>query len=59
MYTSASGPVAKDLLPRIERREVIVGVLGLGYVGLPLALAFAPRASQPWAMTSIPARSTP
>ncbi len=30
-----------DLKNRIESREARVGVLGLGYVGLPLALAFA------------------
>ena len=29
------------LLERIERREAVVGVIGLGYVGLPLAVAFA------------------
>ena len=32
-------PVAKDLLARIERCEAKVGVIGLGYVGLPLAHA--------------------
>jgi len=32
---------ARDLLDRIEAREARVGVVGLGYVGLPLALAFA------------------
>lgn len=30
---------AADLLRRIEARDAIVGVIGLGYVGLPLALA--------------------
>jgi UDP-N-acetyl-D-glucosamine dehydrogenase len=30
-----------DLAGRIERREAEIGVVGLGYVGLPLALAFA------------------
>jgi UDP-N-acetyl-D-glucosamine dehydrogenase len=35
--------VAEALLGRIARREAIVGVLGLGYVGLPLARAFARR----------------
>ena len=30
-----------DLLNRIEKREAIVSVIGLGYVGLPLAVAFA------------------
>jgi len=32
---------AKDLLKLIETKEVTVGVLGLGYVGLPLAVEFA------------------
>jgi UDP-N-acetyl-D-glucosamine dehydrogenase len=31
----------RALLDKIERREVIVGVIGLGYVGLPLAMEFA------------------
>jgi UDP-N-acetyl-D-glucosamine dehydrogenase len=30
----------KELLERIERRSARVGVIGLGYVGLPLALLF-------------------
>ena len=30
-----------ELLARFRRREAAVGVLGLGYVGLPLSLAFA------------------
>ena len=29
------------LLERIHRREARVGVVGLGYVGLPLGVAFA------------------
>ncbi len=40
-----SGPVAADrraaLLERIESGEAVVGIIGLGYVGLPLAKAFA------------------
>ncbi len=32
---------ASDLRRRIDERTAVVGVLGLGYVGLPLALAFA------------------
>lgn len=32
---------AKDLLKLIENKDVTVGVLGLGYVGLPLAVEFA------------------
>lgn len=31
----------QELLERLRRREARVGVLGLGYVGLPLALSFA------------------
>jgi len=31
----------QDFLDRIEQRALNVGVVGLGYVGLPLALAFA------------------
>ncbi len=34
---------ARELRSRIESREARVAVLGLGYVGLPLALAFAER----------------
>lgn len=39
--TENRGPVAETLIQRINNREVTVGVLGLGYVGLPLAMAFA------------------
>jgi len=28
-------------MQRLERRDATVGVVGLGYVGLPLAVAFA------------------
>jgi UDP-N-acetyl-D-glucosamine dehydrogenase len=31
----------ETLLRRIEQREAVVGIVGLGYVGLPLAVAFA------------------
>lgn len=30
-----------ELLSRIERREAVVGIMGLGYVGLPLAVELA------------------
>jgi UDP-N-acetyl-D-glucosamine dehydrogenase len=30
----------EDLLKRIENKEIIVGIIGLGYVGLPLAINF-------------------
>src|ERR1700730_7844109 len=32
---------ATELLQRIEQRVAMVGVIGLGYVGLPLAVEFA------------------
>ena len=34
---------ASDLVERFRRRKATVGVVGLGYVGLPLSLAFADR----------------
>ena len=42
--TGAAGrgsSVAAELMQRLERRDATVGVVGLGYVGLPLAVAFA------------------
>jgi UDP-N-acetyl-D-glucosamine dehydrogenase len=36
---------AGNLLARIESGEIVIGVIGLGYVGLPLALAFAETGS--------------
>jgi UDP-N-acetyl-D-glucosamine dehydrogenase len=35
------GERIQELLARIEDRRALVGILGLGYVGLPLSLAFA------------------
>lgn len=32
---------AQELIQKIEEKTVVVGVLGLGYVGLPLAVTFA------------------
>ncbi len=36
-------PHAIQLLDKIQKRDAVVGVIGLGYVGLPLALAFAEK----------------
>src|SRR5690349_7067963 len=36
-------PLHDSLLSRIESAEVRVGIIGLGYVGLPLARAFCDR----------------
>ena len=32
-----------EFVRKVERQEIVVGVVGLGYVGLPLAIAFASR----------------
>jgi UDP-N-acetyl-D-glucosamine dehydrogenase len=37
----ADNPVARSLIERFTKRTAIVGILGLGYVGLPLALRFS------------------
>jgi len=34
---------AQSLIAKIESKDALVGIVGLGYVGLPLALAFAER----------------
>lgn len=33
-------PVAQELMDKIEAKSAVVGVIGLGYVGLPLSLTF-------------------
>lgn len=33
----------QEFLSRIEKKEAVIGVIGMGYVGLPLALAFAKK----------------
>ena len=34
---------SQELLSKIEKNEAIVGIIGLGYVGLPLAVSFAKK----------------
>ncbi|MCX8072470.1 MAG: nucleotide sugar dehydrogenase [Candidatus Binatia bacterium] len=34
-------PTVEELISRFERRQGLVGIIGLGYVGLPLAATFA------------------
>jgi len=41
--SSPSAPSATALLARIQGHQAIVGIIGLGYVGLPLARGFAAR----------------
>ena len=38
---AADGSARQQLLDRIHDRSAVVGVIGLGYVGLPLAMEFA------------------
>jgi UDP-N-acetyl-D-glucosamine dehydrogenase len=37
----AAGACAASLIERCSNRTALVGVIGLGYVGLPLALRFS------------------
>ena len=38
---NSRGEVADQLCKRIQNREITVGIIGLGYVGLPLAIRFS------------------
>ena len=38
---SASSSHHQQLLQRLRSREALIGVVGLGYVGLPLSLTYA------------------
>ena len=38
---NASMSVAEDLIKKAESRDVLFGIIGLGYVGLPLAVELA------------------
>lgn len=49
--------LADNLLARIERNEAKVGVLGLGYVGLPLAVQFAKAGVSTLGFEKDPARA--
>jgi UDP-N-acetyl-D-glucosamine dehydrogenase len=40
MAESSMPSVAEQFLTKIESRQILVGIIGLGYVGLPLAQAF-------------------
>src|SRR5215467_6087427 len=45
MATAIAGTVA-ELKQRIESRQARVGIIGMGYVGLPLALLFSEQRFQ-------------
>jgi UDP-N-acetyl-D-glucosamine dehydrogenase len=34
---------AKEFIKKVEERSLVVGIAGIGYVGLPLALAFSEK----------------
>ena len=36
-------PIAAELLAKIKAHDALVGIIGMGYVGLPLALAFVEK----------------
>ncbi|KAA1189956.1 nucleotide sugar dehydrogenase [Pseudohalioglobus sediminis] len=38
-----SSPIANELAKKISDRKVVIGIMGLGYVGLPLAIAFCEK----------------
>ena len=41
MSASTPPPAAAELLAKVEQRSALIGIVGLGYVGLPLAMEFA------------------
>jgi UDP-N-acetyl-D-glucosamine dehydrogenase len=43
---SEAGALASDLALRLQHKEALIGVIGLGYVGLPLGLALAESGSR-------------
>ncbi|MDP6924503.1 MAG: nucleotide sugar dehydrogenase [Candidatus Scalindua sp.] len=43
MKENSKSKVLVDLLSKIEKREAVVGIIGLGYVGLPLAIHFGEK----------------
>ena len=45
-------------LEKIGDRDCTVGIVGLGYVGFPLAMAFAGGGSRFWASTWTAVKST-
>jgi UDP-N-acetyl-D-glucosamine dehydrogenase len=41
MFDAASDQSARSLIAKLRAKQALIGVVGLGYVGLPLCLAFA------------------
>lgn len=42
-FFGSENPIFKEAYSKILSREVVIGVIGLGYVGLPLAVEFAKK----------------
>ena len=41
-----------QILEKIKNKSVVVGIVGMGYVGLPLGLAFArKKVTSDWVLT--------
>ena len=43
MTEPPSGPMAVERFGKIRSHDALIGIIGLGYVGLPLALAFVEK----------------
>ena len=41
MNTKTDNMIAKQLTEKLAKREAVIGILGMGYVGQPLALRYA------------------
>ena len=41
------GTLAQELTDKIHARKAVIGIVGLGYVGLPIALEYAKKECQP------------
>lgn len=46
MSNSASSPSYQFLLDRLSTKKAVIGIVGLGYVGLPLSLTYAEKGYQ-------------
>jgi UDP-N-acetyl-D-glucosamine dehydrogenase len=52
--TKVFPPAAQDLIRRLEKKEARIGVIGLGYVGLPLAVVLAEAGFQVYGLDADP-----
>lgn len=46
MTSAAANPIQQELLTKLRQRRALIGVVGLGYVGLPLCLTYAEQGYQ-------------